>query len=35
MEFAEDKVDELLKLNKELEKTQAVYIGHKNDHVDV
>ena len=35
LEFAEDKVDELLKLNKELEKTQAVYIGHKNDHVDV
>jgi chromosome segregation ATPase len=32
--LAEEKIYELLNLNEELEKTQAVYIAHKNDHVD-
>ena len=33
-ELAEDKIAELIKLNEQLEKNQAVYIAKKNDRVD-
>lgn len=32
--MAEDKIEELIRINEELEKTQAVYIAHKYDKVD-
>ena len=32
--LAEEKIDELLRINEELEKNQAVYIAHKYDKVD-
>jgi len=34
-ELAEAKIEQLLKANEELEKGQAVYIGHKRDKIDV
>ena len=34
LNLAEEKIDELLKLNEKLENNQAVYIAHKNDKVD-
>ena len=32
--LAEEKIEELLKINEQLEKNQAVYIAHKHDKVD-
>ena len=33
-ELAESKIEQLIKANEELEKNQAVYIGHKHDKID-
>ena len=34
LQLAEDKIQELININEELEKSQAVYIAHKQDKVD-
>ena len=33
-ELSEDKINQLIEANKQLEKGQAVYIGHKTDKID-